>query len=45
MENVEDATRKADESEIDLIRFKKNEEVPAAEEPQVEGDVNTAGKL
>lgn len=41
MENVEDATRKADESEIDLIRFKKNEEVPAAEEPQVEGDVNT----
>lgn len=41
MENVEDATRKADESEIDLIRFKKNEEAPAAEEPQVEGDVNT----
>ena len=41
MENVEDATRKADESEIDLIRFRKNEEAPAAEEPQVEGDVNT----
>lgn len=41
MENVEDATRKADESEIDLIRFKKNEEAPTAEEPQVEGDVNT----
>lgn len=41
MENVEDATRKADESEIDLIRFKKNEEASAAEEPQVEGDVNT----
>lgn len=41
MENVEDATRKADESEIDLIRFKKNEGAPAAEEPQVEGDVNT----
>lgn len=41
MENVEDATRKADESEIDLIRFRKNEEASAAEEPQVEGDVNT----
>lgn len=41
MENVEDATRKADESEIDLIRFRKNEEALAAEEPQVEGDVNT----
>lgn len=41
MENVEDATRKADESEIDLIRFKKNEEASAAEGPQVEGDVNT----
>ena len=41
MENVEDATRTADESEIVLIRFRKNEEAPAAEEPQVEGDVNT----
>lgn len=38
---ADDATRKADENEIDLIRFKKNEEAPAAEEPQVEGDVNT----
>ncbi|MCI7656986.1 protein kinase domain-containing protein [Anaerotignum sp.] len=41
MENAEEATRKADENEIDLIRFKKNEEAPAAEEPEVEGDVNT----
>ncbi len=41
VENAEDATRKADENEIDLIRFKKNEETPAGEEPEVEGDVNT----
>lgn len=41
-EHTEDATRKADENEIDLIRFKKNEEAPAAEETtEVEGDVNT----
>lgn len=39
---AQEETRKADESEIDLIRLKKNtEEPPVTEEPAVEGDVNT----